>query len=151
MVRNALKAAGLSVVAVLLLYLSSCTMYMAAAFKFSEAEGVEGGEEGSLATDPQGVSTSATEVTLAWDPPLSSVATYKLFFRIHDTSTWYSLADDLPADPAPQYTVQHSAVDNGIFDFGVVAVSAESAESRMHMSVETTAQPDTGWFLVWED
>jgi hypothetical protein len=150
MVRKVLNTAFLSVLAVLLLYLSSCTMYMAAAFKYPAVEGVSGGE-GSLATDPQGVSTSATEVTLAWDPPSSSVATYKLFFRIHDTSTWYSLADNLLAHPAPQYTVQHSAVDNGIFDFGVVAVNAESTESSMHMSVETTAQPETGWFLVWED
>jgi hypothetical protein len=151
MVCKTLKAAFLPVLVILLVYLSGCTMYMAVAFKHSEAEGVGGGDGASLSDDPRGVTTSATQVTLAWDPAPSSVATYKVFFRIHDTSTWYSLTDTLTADPAPQYTVQHSDVDNGIFDFGVVAVNAESAASRMHMSVETTAQPDTGWFLVWED
>jgi hypothetical protein len=151
MIGKVSKIAVLSVLVVLLIYLSGCTMYMAVAFKHSQAEGVGDGDGASLSDDPLGVTTSAAEVTLAWDPPPSSVATYKVFFRIHDTSTWYSLTDSLTADPAPQYTVQHSDVDNGIFDFGVVAVNAESAASSMHMSVETTAQPDTGWFLVWED
>ena len=140
-----------SVLAGLLFYSSGCTMYMAAAFQNSKASGGVQEEEGSLATDPQGVSTSAGEVTLAWDPPPSAVASYRVLFRIHDTTDWYSLTDELPAEPVPQLTVQHGDVGSGIFDFGVIAVNAESAESALHMSLETTAQPDTGWYLVWED
>ena len=75
----------------------------------------------------------------------------KLFFRIHDTAGWYSLVEGVAADPAPEYTVQHSALGSGIFDFGVVAVNAESAESSMHVSLQTTAEPETGWYLVWGD
>ena len=43
---------------------------------------------------------SGAQVTLAWDAPPSAVAAYELFFRIHDTADWYTLADDLPAAPA---------------------------------------------------
>ncbi len=42
-------------------------------------------------------------------------------------------------------------IGSGMFDFGVTAKDAEENESSMHMSLQTTAQPDTGWFLVWED
>ena len=149
MVRKLSKAAFLPVLALLLCCLVGCPMYTAVAFKYAKAGGDPGGG-GSLGDDPSGLTSSAAEVTLAWDPPPSSIQAYKLFFRIHDTSSWLSLIDNLPADPSPQYTVQHIAVGDGIFDFGVKAVNAEAAESNMHISVETTAQPDTGWYLVWE-
>ncbi len=155
MAGKAAKIVLVLLLAGLFLYASGCTMYMAAAFKNSKAEGdleeEEEEEEGSPAADPRQVAISGTEVTLAWDPPPSDVAVYRVLFRIHDTTSWYSLTDDLPAGPSPQYTVLHSAVDNGIFDFGVIAVNAEDAESSMHYSLQTTAQPNTGWYLVWED
>ena len=142
------KAAFLPVLALLLCCLVGCPMYTAVAFKYAKA-GDDPGGGGSLGDDPSGLTSSAAEVTLAWDPPPSPVQTYKLFFRIHDTSTWYSLLPDVTAGPSPEYTVQYDDVRSGIFDFGVKAVN-EDAESNMHISVETTAQPDTGWYLVWE-
>jgi hypothetical protein len=148
---KAAKIPFLSLLVGLLLYLSGCTMYMAAAFKYSEAEDGAEQEEAGLATDPLEVSSSAAEVTLAWDPPPSAIVLYRVLFRIHGTSSWYSLTDNLPAEPAPQFTVRHTDLDSGIFDFGVIAVNAEEAESSMHYSLESTAQPDTGWYLVWED
>ena len=149
MVRKALKTVFLSAAILLMACVSGCTMYMAAAFKYPRAEGADDG--GSQAVNPAGVSSSAAEVTLAWDPPPSAIASYKLFFRIHDTAGWYSLVEGVAADPAPEYTVQHSALGSGIFDFGVVAVNTESAESSMHVSLQTTAEPETGWYLVWGD
>ena len=148
MVRKLSKAAFLPVLALLLCCLVGCPMYTAVAFKYAKAGEDTGGEE-SLGDDPAGVASTAAAITLAWDPPPSPVQTYKLFFRIHDTSTWYSLLPDVTAGPSPEYTVQHTDVNSGIFDFGVKAVN-EDAESNMHISVETTAQPDTGWYLVWE-
>ena len=150
MVRKLRKAAFLPVLAILLLYLCGCPMYTAVAFKYAKA-GEDPGGGGSVGDDPAGISSTAASITLAWDPPPSPVQTYKLFFRIHDTSTWFSLPPDVTAGPSPEFTVQHDAVKSGIFDFGVKAVNAEAAESNMHTSVETTAQPDTGWYLVWED
>jgi hypothetical protein len=130
--------------------LAGCTLYMAAAFKHPKAEGsVE--DEGNLAAVPQQVSSSATEVTLAWDPPASTISIYRVFFRIHETDSWYSLIDDLSAGASPEYAVQHGDVGSGIFDFGVIAVNAQDEESQLHHSLQNTAQPDSGWYLVWQD
>ena len=100
-----------------------------------------GGVEQYLVTNP--------EVTLAWDPPPSSVASYKLFYRDHGAASWTFLAE-LPAAETPQFTLTHPSFGNGDFDFGVVAVSTAAAESPMHTSLDQTAYPDSGWYLRWE-
>lgn len=149
MVRRTITTALAFLFALFLLYLSGCPMYTAVAFKYAKMEG-NSNEGAAIGDEPTAVSSSAAAITLAWDPPPTAVATYRVFFRIHDTSTWYSLEDNLTAEPEPEYTVQHEDVNSGIFDFGVVAVNAEAVESAMHQSLENTAQPDTGWYMVWE-
>jgi len=94
------------------------------------------------------VLSSAEEITLAWDPPPSEIATYKIFYRSHESGTWI-LFDEIPADDDPEYTLYHGDFGNGDYDFGVVAVDTETAESAMHTSLDDTAQPETGWFLSW--
>jgi len=94
------------------------------------------------------VLSSAEEITLAWDPPPSEIATYKIFYRSHESGTWI-LFDEIPADDNPEYTLYHGDFGNGDYDFGVVAVDTETAESAMHTSLDDTAQPETGWFLSW--
>lgn len=91
---------------------------------------------------------STAEVTLAWDAPPSDIATYKIFYRSHETGTWI-LFDEIPADDDPEYTLFHDAFGNGDYDFGVVAVDAETEESAMHTSLDDTAQPESGWYLSW--
>lgn len=154
MLRKPITAAFLFLFVLFLLNLSGCPMYTAVAFKYAKAGGSssEGGssEGAAITEDPAAVNKSADSITLAWDPPPSAVAKYRVFFRIHDTSTWYSLEDNLTAESEPEYTVQHEDVNSGIFDFGVVAVNSEALESNMHQSLENTAQPETGWYLIWE-
>ena len=94
------------------------------------------------------VLSSAEEITLAWDPPPSEIATYKIFYRSHESGTWI-LFDEIPADDNPEYTLYHGDFGNGDYDFGVVAVDTETEESAMHTSLDDTAQPETGWFLSW--
>lgn len=147
--RKLTRLALLTLLLILVFCLFGCPMYTMVAFKHDKALDQSGGG-GSLGDYPTEVKNAGTEVTLAWDPPPTPIQAYELFFRIHDATDWYSLIAGLPSDPAPQYTVQHAAVGNGIFDFGVKAVSAEAVESSMHLSLETSAQPETGWYLVWE-
>jgi len=94
------------------------------------------------------VLSSAEEITLAWDPPPSEIATYKIFYRSHESGTWI-LFDEIPADDNPEYTLYHGDFGNGDYDFGVVAVDTETAESAMHTSLDDTAQPECGWYLSW--
>jgi hypothetical protein len=124
-------------------------MYTAIAFKYVK-EG-QGGQPGGQAqgADPADVLTEQPQVTLAWDPPPTTVETYKLLFRVHDTNDWYLLGQ-IQAEPNPQYVINHADIGNGIFDFGVVAANSQGQDSNMHTSLDITAQPDTGWYLVWQ-
>ena len=91
---------------------------------------------------------STEEVTLAWDAPPSDIATYKIFYRSHDSGSWL-LFDEIPADADPEYTLFYDDFGNGDYDFGVVAVDVEFEESAMHTSLDDTAQPASGWYLCW--
>ena len=94
------------------------------------------------------VTVTADKIVLLWDAPASAVDHYTVYFRIHGTSDWVELAD-VPADPNPEYTIQHSTVGDGEFDFAVVAVDAADLRSSYHTSLDTTASPQTGWYVSW--
>jgi hypothetical protein len=94
------------------------------------------------------VTVAADQVTLQWDPPPSAVDHYTVFFRVHGTPDWVTLAD-VPADPYPEYTVAHSVLGDGEFDFAVVAVDASDQWSAYHTSLDKTADPQTGWYVSW--
>ena len=91
---------------------------------------------------------STEEITLAWDPPPSEIASYKIFYRSHASGSWI-LLDEIPTDDDPEYTLFHGDFGNGDYDFGVIAVNTETAESVMHTSLDDTAQPESGWYLSW--
>jgi hypothetical protein len=94
------------------------------------------------------VSIATDQLTLLWDPPAGSVDHYTVYFRIHGTSGWTSLGN-APADPVPQFTVAHSLLGDGEFDFAVTAVDAEDRMSSYHSSLDATAQPTSGWYIRW--
>lgn len=94
------------------------------------------------------VTVSADQIVLLWDPPASAVDHYTVYFRIHGTPDWVVLGD-AAADPQPQFTVKHSDVGDGEFDFAVVAVDASAQMSAYHTSLDNTASPETGWYVSW--
>ena len=150
--------AGSSVRAVLcalcllvLLPFCGCTVMSIMAFSYDKAEAGDVAEGAPLGADPLGIGVQDPQVTLAWSPPPSEVDGYKLLIRVHGTEDWYVLADAIAAAADPQHTVLHSdpAVGDGDFDFGVVAVKGEES-SVMHISLDVTAQPDSGWYLSWD-
>jgi hypothetical protein len=91
---------------------------------------------------------SSEEITLAWDAPPSAIASYKIYYRSHESGSWI-LFDEIAADDNPEYTLYHGDFGDGDYDFGVVAVDAETEESAMHTSLDDTAQPACGWYLSW--
>lgn len=137
----------------LLLPVIGCPMYTAVGFKYAESsEG--GGDSQSIGDDPDKIETTEDAVILAWDSASPDVDYYRLSFRIHganppDSVPWYVIQDNIPADMNPEYPVDR--VGSGAFDFGVVAKDseAENEESALHSSLDITAQPDTGWYLIW--
>jgi len=108
------------------------------------------GSADPAAAEPEAIDFTGAELTLAWDPPASEVASYRLFYRLHGASAWI-LLNEVGAAPAPECTVDHAEVGDGEFDFGVVAVAEDEAQSQMHTSLDDTAQPECGWYLRWVD
>ncbi len=128
----------------------SCMLYGAIAFRH-ELEGVlDSADSQNIGADPKELVSSDDEITIAWDEPPSAVESYKVLFRFHDTQDWY-LINQILAVEDPDYTMFKIDFDDGPYDFGVKAVDSESEESLLHFSLETTADPDTGWYLIWLD
>jgi len=131
-------AVALLAAAVMVLPFGGCLMYLASEFlPEQDAE--------DLSTPTQ---SSAAQITLAWDPPGGTVLKYRVYFRIHGTTDWVQLVE-IPAAPAPEYTVLHSTLGNGEFDFGVIALY-DSSQSALHSSLDASASPTTGWYLKWQ-
>lgn len=106
---------------------------------------------GQKETGLKNVLSTAAQVTLQWDPPASGasqVASYTISYRIHGTTTWTTLAT-VPASTQPAYTVLHSAVGNGSFDFAVASIYSTGASSPLETSLDPTADPSSGWYLTW--
>lgn len=140
MVRTVLRsihiAGALTALTLAVLGTSGCSLFML------------GNLGGSKQDDPEAIPFSGEQLTLAWDPPPSAVVSYRLSYRIHGTSAW-SLLAEIAAAASPEYTIDHAELGDGEFDFGVVAVAEDEAQSAMHTSLDRTAQPECGWYLRW--
>jgi hypothetical protein len=99
---------------------------------------------------PENISTTADQVTLDWDPPdnADTIVSYTVSYRLHGTSTWTTLGTS-EATSSPFYTVLHSAVGVGEFDFAVSATDSSGNTSSLHSSLDATADPTSGWYLNW--
>ncbi len=98
----------------------------------------------------QEIPIDSEEITLTWDPPPSAIKEYKVLYRDHGTTGWTEKAV-IPAVPSPEYTFLHSDPDlgNGAYDFAVIAVDNDDIESAIHNSLDGTASPSSGWYIVW--
>ena len=139
----------------IILYLSLPGCALPDMQRFSE-DGEKATEAGSaipsIPPAVQEILSSADQITLAWDAP-PSVDTYRVYYRMHGTSTW-TLIEEIVPIPSPEYIVYHKSVgpsglDNGAYNFAVTAVSS-GEESQVHSSLDQTAIPATGWYLVWD-
>lgn len=127
-------------------FLFACPLYNPAAFIQHETA-----PAGQNQTGPDDVLSTAAQITLEWDPPstgASSVASYAVSYRVHGASSWTVLAT-VPASSQPSYSVLHSAIGDGSYDFAVAAVDSTGTSSPLHTSLDPTADPTTGWYLTW--
>jgi len=141
------KLGWLFVFVLVLLPFIGCPMYTAVGFKYAESS--EGGSGQTQGADPQGIEISGPTATVAWDEPSDDIDAYRVIIRVHGVEdSWFLLQDD---HPFTEYTLDSTKDDHGIYDIGVVAkdYDSETEESALHTSLDTTAQPDTGWYLIW--
>jgi hypothetical protein len=95
------------------------------------------------------VTVTSSQITLQWDPPPEAVSTYRVYSRTHGGSQW-TLLGEAPAASQPEYTIQQTTVGKGEFDFAVVAVDLGGVSSEFHTSLDATADPTSGWYVVWK-
>ncbi len=105
--------------------------------------------------EPSKLVINTEYIQLEWDPPpvdeeydFLPVVSYKIYYRIHGMNDWI-LLDLIPAEQNPRYTVYHSEVGNGSYDFAVSAVYLSDIESLIHSSLDTSADPIGGWYIIW--
>ena len=94
------------------------------------------------------IRTKNDTVTLAWDPPETPTVSYRIYYRVHGTIPW-TLLDEVPASPSPEYVLNVVDFGEGSFDFGVSSMDASDQESDIHTSLDITAAPSSGWYLLW--
>lgn len=101
-------------------------------------------------SDIKEIFRSAFLVTLNWShEDISTVDTFNVYYKAQGESTWI-LLDTVPA-ALPLLEISNTDVGDGSWVFGVSAVDALGNESEIHSSLEATADPNTGWYLLWVD
>jgi hypothetical protein len=95
-------------------------------------------------------------IELKWDPPSSDksnifgdVEYYKICYKTHNIDTLWKCLDTIPAEKNPNFTVYHSALGNGSFDFAITALYSKNRKSLIHSSTDVLADPPGGWYLLW--
>lgn len=94
-------------------------------------------------------------ITLEWDAPTISypfsplsISAYYVYSRRHGASQW-SFCGQAASNLELRYSLRHSEYGDGAFDFAVCAVDARGEQSPLHTSLDATASPYGGWYLMW--
>ncbi len=91
-------------------------------------------------------------VTIEWDPspvrinaPEQEILSYKVFISPHKLELW-NLVTEVPASDNPSITLSY--MKDGEYDIGVRAVTVGD-ESPLHSSLDFSAYPYGGWYIIW--
>lgn len=99
-------------------------------------------------SDPVAVSVTDENFTLAWDPAEGDITGYEVFYRAHGNTSWTQL-DETGVSDTPRYTVSSSELDYGTYEFAVRATISGGGTTEYHTSLDSTASPESGWYLDW--
>lgn len=61
----------------------------------------------------------------------------------------WNLLVEIPATPHPALTIKHSDLGDGEYDFAVRAVNSNDVASSIHSSLDASANPFGGWYILW--
>jgi hypothetical protein len=90
-----------------------------------------------------------TNFTLQWQKPLDATPdSYNIYYKAHHDLLW-NLLYEVTSDTDYQYTINYFDLDDNLsHDFGITAVYG-TTESGIHTSLESSANPNTGWYVEW--
>lgn len=127
--------------------LASCAQPFDFDFEDSAAEEDSGPETGP-ADGPVPIAVASDSFTLAWNPAEGDIEAYEVYVRNHGTQEWSFLAEVESTD-TPSFTVDSAALSYGSYDFAVRSRLASGETSEYHTSLDSTADPGTGWWVDW--
>ena len=108
------------------------------------------GGGGSAGAAPVAIVITGESFTFAWDAVAGDVSSYQVFYRPHGSGSWVRL-DEIPAEGTPMYSITNSTLDYGSYDFAVRAAMVDGELTDYHCSLDSTAQPNEGWYVEWSE
>jgi hypothetical protein len=118
-------------------------------FDFEDSGQNDGGNVSQDPTqDPVPITIASDSFTLAWNPADGDVEAYEVFFRDHGSEDWTHLTD-VAATDTPRFTVDTGILSHGSYDFAVRSRVSGGQTSEYHTSLDSTADPDSGWWVEW--
>jgi len=107
---------------------------------------------GDVNADPTRLTRVGDNIILGWEEVTTDVSGnvehidyYTIYYRVHGASDWIAYSEVV----ATNGTVFHVDLGNGTWDFGVSATDFSGNESEIHSSLDMTAIPTGGWYLLW--
>jgi len=73
---------------------------------------------------------------------------YNVYYRAHGATDWIFI-DQVPDIQDPWIEIWHSDIGDGYWEFAVVAVDVNNNNSDYHTSLDQSAIPAGGWYLLW--
>ena len=93
--------------------------------------------------------------TLAWDPggpeipnDPNYVVQYNVYYRNHGSYYWRFLMET-ESSGNPECLITDKEIDYGRYDFAVSAVNEQGETSALHSSLDSSANPFSGWYINW--
>lgn len=141
-----MKRISISIAIVMVLFLSSCDMI---GLLMHQSLDNDNSGDGTKVAVLEPVLVEADSFVLAWnDDSPDSAARYTVFYSMHGTEDWTELTS-VSSENGLQIEIDESLLARGEWDFGIISSSNAGEDSAMHTSLETSAIPTTGWYLVW--
>ncbi len=119
--------------------LSSCKFIANMDFHFGPTEIVVNQQFFSLQWDFPGV-----------DPEIDQLdaSSFRIYYREHGTFKWYYLSE-IPSSNEGSFFISEEQLDYGVYDFAVSYINKEGMESELHTSLDSSANPISGWYINW--
>lgn len=93
--------------------------------------------------------------TLAWDPggpeipnDPNFVVRYNIYYRNHGSYYWRFLMK-IESSGNPECLITDKEIDYGRYDFAVSAINEQGETSALHSSLDSSANPFSGWYINW--
>lgn len=110
----------------------------------------------AMSTDePLEIVVKGNSFVLAWDPGRPDIPNdpngavrYKVYYRAHGSTDWRFLME-IESSTNPECRITEEDMNYGKYDLAVRAVNIQEQISELHSSLDSAANPFSGWYINW--